>query len=43
MILRELPSGKDERCVVAEATFYKHGMADMGAHYQIKCHKGGQS
>lgn len=43
VILRELPSGKDERCIITEATFYKRGVAGMGAHYQIKYRKGGQS
>lgn len=43
VILRELPSGKDERSVVTEATFYKRGVGGVGAHYQIKYRKGGQS
>ena len=43
VILRKLPSGKDERSIVTEATFYKHGVSGMGAHYQIKYRKGGQA
>lgn len=43
VILRELPSGKDERCIVTEATFYKRGISGMGPHYQLKYRKGGQS
>tara|TARA_Y100000296_G_scaffold18380_1_gene21933 strand:- start:2516 stop:3013 length:498 start_codon:yes stop_codon:yes gene_type:complete len=43
VILRELPSGKDERCIVTDVTFYKRGVAGMGAHFQIKYRKGGQS
>lgn len=43
VILRKLPSGKDERSIVTEATFYRQGVSGMGAHYQIKYRKGGQA
>lgn len=43
VILRELPSGKDARCIVTAATFYRHGVAGMGPHYQIKYRNGGRS
>ena len=43
VILRELPSGKDERCIITDVAFYKSGVAGMGAHFQIKYSKGGQS
>ncbi|WP_170140617.1 RIP homotypic interaction motif-containing protein [Kushneria indalinina] len=43
IILRKLPSDKDERCIVTEVTFYKRGVTGMGAHYQVKYRKGGQS
>lgn len=43
VILRELPSGKDERSIVTEATYYKRGISGMGPHYQLKYRKGGQS
>lgn len=43
VILRELPNGKDERCIVTEATFYKRGLNGIGPHYQLKFRKGGQS
>lgn len=43
VILRALPNGKDERCKVTDVTFYNRGVAGMGAHYQIKYRKGGQS
>jgi len=43
VILRKLPSGKDERSIITEATFYKQGVSGMGAHYQIKYRKGGQA
>lgn len=43
VILRELPSGKDERSIVTEATFYKRGVTGMGPHYQLKYRKGEQS
>jgi hypothetical protein len=42
-ILRRLPSGKDERSVVTEATFFNQGVGSMGAHYQVKFKKGGES
>lgn len=41
-ILRELPSGKDERSLVTEATFH-HAMSSKKAHYQLKFTKGGVS
>jgi hypothetical protein len=43
VVLRKLPSGKDERSIITEATFYKRGVDSMGAHYQLKYRKGGQS
>lgn len=42
-ILRELPNGKDERSLVTEATFFRRGVAGIGAHYQVKFKKGGQA
>lgn len=43
VILRKLPSGKDERSIVTETTFYKRGISGIGPYYQIKYRKGGQS
>lgn len=43
VVLRTLPNGNDERSVVSEANFYKKGAAGIGAHYQIKYTKGGQT
>ena len=42
-ILRRLPNGKDERSVVTEATFFNQGVGSIGAHYQVKFKKGGES
>lgn len=42
-ILRRLPNGKDERLVVTDATFFNEGIGSLGAHYQIKFKKGGES
>ena len=42
-ILRRLPNGKDERSVVTEATFFNEGVGSLGAHYQVKFRKGGES
>ena len=42
-ILRRLPNGKDERSIVTEAVFYSQGVGPIGAHYQIKFKKGGES
>jgi len=39
VILRKLPSGKDERSVVTEATFFQK-MHSIPSHYQIKFRKG---
>ena len=39
IIIRRLPSGKDERSVVTEATFFQT-MHGVPAHYQIKFKKG---
>lgn len=41
-ILRVLPSGKEERSFVTEATFYRRGVGAFGAHYQIKFRKGAE-
>lgn len=41
-ILRRLPSGKDERSVVTDATFFSQGVGSIGAHYQIKFRQGGE-
>src|SRR5690606_21893604 len=43
VILRQLPSGRDERNIITDATFYSRGVGGMGAHYQLKFRKGGQS
>lgn len=42
-ILRKLPSGRDERSLVTEATFYNHSVTGTGPHYQLKFTKGGAS
>lgn len=42
-VLRRLPNGKDERSVVTEATFFNHDVGSMGAYYQVKFRKGGES
>ncbi|MGY1459851.1 MULTISPECIES: hypothetical protein [unclassified Luteimonas] len=42
-VLRRLPNGKDERSVVTEATFFNQGVGRIGAHYQVKFRKGGES
>ncbi|SBV53150.1 RIP homotypic interaction motif [Xanthomonas bromi] len=42
-VLRRLPNGKDERSVVTEATFFDQGITGIGAHYQVKFRKGGES
>lgn len=36
VVLRLLPSGKDERSVVTQATFYPHPIAGFGEHCQLK-------
>lgn len=40
VVLRLLPSGKDERSVVTQATFYSRPIAGVGEHYQLKFRKG---
>ena len=42
-ILRKLPNGRDERCIVTSATFYSQGIGSLGPHYQVKFRKGGES
>jgi hypothetical protein len=42
-VLRALPNGKDERSFVTKATFYQQDVGSMGAHYQVKFRKGGES
>src|SRR5690606_39692511 len=36
VILRQLPSGRDERNIITDATFYSRGVGGMGAHYQLR-------
>ena len=43
VILRQLPSGRDERNIVTEAIFYSRGPGGIGAHYQLKFSRGSQA